>query len=71
MKKRVEGEDDIPTPKNFDQENDKNIDTEQVESQEKENDTHMRYNLRLNRKLNYLHRFALLSVHVGVRKWED
>jgi hypothetical protein len=29
------------------------------------------YNLRPNRKLNYSHRFALLSVHAGVRKWGE
>jgi len=29
------------------------------------------YNLRPNRKLNYSHRFALLLVHAGVRKWGE
>jgi len=30
-----------------------------------------RYNLRPNRTPNYSHRFALLSVHAGVRKWGE
>jgi len=30
-----------------------------------------RYNLRPNRTPNYSHRFALLSVHAGVRKWVE
>jgi hypothetical protein len=41
-------------------------------SQEKENDEPpKRYNLRPNQTPNYSHRFALLSVHAGVRKWGE
>ena len=40
--------------------------------QEKENHEPLkRYNLRPNQTPNYSHRFALLSVHAGVRKWGE
>jgi hypothetical protein len=35
------------------------------------NNTEHRYNLRPNRTLSYMHKFAFLSVHAGVKKWGE
>ncbi len=45
---------------------------ENGEDQGKENhEPPRRYNLRPKKSPDYSHRFALLSVHAGVRKWEE